>query len=206
MIKKKTHIKKFTREKLTEGWSKQEIFNHLKQDLNTELQHDYKIIKNLATTIKNIPRIETRRKLRLLKTVLILLILAGGMLQVYLKSNVATFFGIFDLKLWLFLTIVLAANIFTILNLILIGPIIQYKVQAYIWLIILNMFTIATDIPGFQYMFLTYGWFFIAGVACRIFIGILAFLIYRKIPDRFSLTPETEKENTKKLWTVLFGN
>lgn len=208
MFKKKSHIKKFTRQKLKDGWTKQEIFEHVHQTQGTEIQHDYKQLKRLARTIRNIPRIETRRKLRLLKVTLIMLLLGSCGLGVVLKSHLAVFFGIFELESWMMIPIFLVGNIFCILNLILVLPIIQYKLVAYYWLAALNLFTLLIELPNFNFHYLTYGWYFAGNLALKLVIVAIAMLIAQKLPDRYSLEPETGLGDTDKpqIWKVLFGD
>lgn len=208
MFKKKSHIKKFTRQKLKDGWTKQEIFEHVHQSRGTEIQNDYKQLKSLARTIRNIPRIETRRKLRLLKVTLILLLFGSCGLGVVLKSHLAAFFGIFELESWMMIPIFLVGNIFCILNLILILPVIQYKLVAYYWLAALNSFTLLIDLPNLSFLYFTYGWYFAGSLALKVVIVAMALLIAQKLPDRYSLEPEQALGETDKpqIWKVLFGD
>ncbi len=208
MFKTKSHIKKFTHEKLKDGWTKQEIFEHVHQTQGTDSNQDYKQIKRLARTIRNIPRIETRRKLRLLKVTLIMLLLASCGIGVLLKSHLASFFGIFELEPWMMVPILLAGNIFCILNLILILPVIQYKLTAYYWLAALNLITLLLEVPNINFLYLTYGWYLLMSLVLKLAVIGIALLIAKKIPDRYSLEPETDSGNLGKpqLWKVLFGD
>ncbi len=137
------NIRRFTREKLNEGWSRQQIFDHLIEKAGSDAQKDYKKVARLATLIARFPLQALNRKIRWVKTLMILSIMGAIGLSWLEQLPLARMLGLLELPWYMITLWILGANFFNLLNLLLLGPAIRMNRKAYLWIMILNTFLLA---------------------------------------------------------------
>ncbi len=202
MKKKKQHIRNFTLNKLREGWSKQEIFDHLMLDLETEVKKDYHRIRQLAVFIATIPSREVKKNLSLIVGLLIALTVGQAIGTFVLSLPAARIYNAFELPWYLILAWILVWNFFGIVSILLLLLAIRFSITAFLWLAIIAFFQFAR---GLWEIWIGYGeanWLSILVMISHFFAGIAAFTLYHKTPDRFRIG--SDNNTTGNLWNVFF--
>jgi Na+/melibiose symporter-like transporter len=205
LTKSKRHIKKQVQQHLKDGWAKQQIFDYIRKDLGSEIGHDYRQLKKIASIIRDIPRVETRRKLRLYKVLIIASIILSTGLQVYFELPYIQLLGLIELPVWLFIPALCVIFIFSIINILLIPMAIRYKFEAYMIICLLTFIVIIKDIWIVSVDYEVFGWLIILQYFFRLLIVVLSAVIWLRLPDSFSveeIVKEEEKEG--KLWIIKF--
>ncbi len=202
MKKKKKHIRNFTLNKLREGWSKQEIFDHLMLDLGNEVKKDYRLIRQLAVFIATIPSREVKKNLSLVVGLLIVLTLGQVIGTFILSRPAAQIYGAFELPWYLILIWILVWNFFGFISILLLLLAIRFSITAFLWLSIIAFFQFSR---GLWEIWIGYGeanWLNILVVISHLFAGLAAWTLYRKTPDRFRIG--SDNHTTGNLWKVFF--
>lgn len=205
MTKSRRHIKKLVKNHLKAGLGKQEIFETVLNDLGEELSRDLGQLKRIAHIIRNIPLIETRRKLRTYKILIILFILIAATLQFYIEVPYIQLLGILQLPIWIIIPSTLMIFAFPLLNLVLIPPAIRYKIEAYSILCLINIFVVAKDIWTVKYDLEVFGWLIYILYFSKLVIIVLSAVIWLRLPDRFDIEAIVKtEEKERRLWKIKF--
>lgn len=205
MTKSRRHIKKLVKNHLKAGLGKQEIFETVLHDLGEELSRDLGQLKRIAHIIRNIPLIETRRKLRTYKILIILFILIAATLQFYIEVPYIQLLGILQLPIWIIIPSTLMIFAFPLLNLVLIPPAIRYKIEAYSILCLINIFVVAKDIWTVKYDLEVFGWLIYILYFSKLVIIVLSAVIWLRLPDRFDIEAIVKtEEKERRLWKIKF--
>lgn len=134
------HIRRFTREKLKEGWSRQQIFDYLIENSGTHTRTDYARMMRIASLVARFPVQAMNRKIRWVILFMILSMIAAIFLSWLEQLPLARMFGLLELPWYSIALWIGAANFFNLLNLLLLGPAIRMNRKAYFWIMILNGF------------------------------------------------------------------
>jgi hypothetical protein len=199
---KKQQIRNFTLNKLREGWSKQEIFDHLLLDLENEVKKDYRRIRQLAVFVAKIPSREVKKNLSLILSLLIVLTVGQAIGSFVLSLPVTQIYGTFELPWYIALVWILVWNFFGLISLILLIPAIRFNMTAFLWLAIIGFFQL---IRGLWEIWMGFGeanWLIILVIIFHLFAGFAALTLYRKTPDSFSI--DSDKSTTGNPWRALF--
>lgn len=137
------HIRRFTREKLKEGWSRQQIFDYLIENTDSHTRADYARMMRIATLVARFPVQALNRKIRWVILFMILSMIAAIVLSWFEQLPLARMFGLLELPWYSIALWIGAANFFNLLNLLLLGPAIRMNRKAYFWIMILNGFLLA---------------------------------------------------------------
>ncbi len=192
-------IRRFTREKLKEGWSRQQIFDYLIESIGGETRTDYARVLRIATLVARFPIQALNRKIRMVKTLLIFSILAAIVLSWLEQLPLARMFGLLELPWYMIALWILAANFFNLLNLLLLGPALRMNRKAYMWLMILNAFLFARWIWSWILAPIASPPVLLFMALCRVTIVAAAAFIYFKSNIKFDI-----KKEGQSLYQVVF--
>lgn len=137
------HIRRFTREKLKEGWSRQQIFDYLIENTDAHTRTDYAHMMRIASLVARFPVQALNRKIRWVIFFMILCMIAAIVLSWFEQLPLARMFGLLELPWYSIALWIGAANFFNMLNLLLLGPALRMNRKAYFWIMILNGFLLA---------------------------------------------------------------
>lgn len=193
------NIRRFTREKLKEGWSRQQIFDHLIELAGVEARTDYARVMRIATLVARFPIQALNRKIRWVRTLMIFSMLAAIVLSWLEQLPLARMFGLLELPWYMIALWILAANIFNLLNLLLLGPAVRMNRKAYLWIMILNSFLLVRWIWSWVLAPIASAPVLMLMALMRATIVAAAAFIYFKSNIRFDI-----KQEGQSLWQVVF--
>lgn len=75
------NIRRFTREKLKEGWARQQIFDHLMESAGSGARNDYARVMRIATLVARFPGQALNWKIRWVRALMIFGMLAAIVLS-----------------------------------------------------------------------------------------------------------------------------
>ncbi len=136
------NIRRFTREKLKEGWTRQQIFDHLMESAGSGARNDYARVMRIATLVARFPVQALNWKIRWVRALMIFGMLAAIVLSWSEQLPLARMFGLLELPWYIIGLWIVSANFFNLLSILLLGPALRMNRKAYLWIMILNIFSI----------------------------------------------------------------
>jgi hypothetical protein len=134
------NIRRFTREKLKEGWTRQQIFDHLMESAGSGARNDYARVMRIATLVARFPVQALNWKIRWVRALMIFGMLAAIVLSWLEQLPLARLFGLLELPWYIIGLWIVSANFFNLLSILLLGPALRMNRKAYLWIMILNIF------------------------------------------------------------------
>jgi len=193
------NIRRFTREKLKDGWNRQQIFDYLIESAGVEARTNYARVMRIATLVARFPIQALNRKIRWVKTLMIFSMLAALVLSWLEQLPLARMFGLLELPWYMIALWILAANFFNLLNLLLLGPALRMNRKAFLWIMILNSFLLARWIWSWILAPIASPPVLLLMTLCRAAIVAAAAFIYFKSNIKFDI-----KKEGQSLYHVVF--
>ncbi len=199
MAKRKRKLRKVIRKWLKQGWSKQQVFDHLIEEMEINVTNDYQRIKYIAREISFTPPFRVHNRLKVGISFLTLFIILSCFISLGQQFPLVKVYGMTEMPIWISIIGFVGTNFFNLLNLFLLGPALRWNRTALLLLIIIN---------GFLFFRTFYVWRlninlmpFMTILQCisRFFIFILSFFVYRYVRDHYIIRQE---ENG--IWKVIF--
>ncbi|OQC61477.1 MAG: hypothetical protein BWX51_00400 [Bacteroidetes bacterium ADurb.Bin012] len=199
MAKKKYNLRKTIRRGLKQGWTKQQVFDHLIETLEVEISNDYRWIKYIAKEISFTPPFRIRNRLRVGIIFLILFVIVSCFISLMQQFPMMKIYGIIEFPLWITIIWFLGTNFFNILNLFLLGPVLRWNRQALLLLGIINAFLFIRTVFIWKLNIGLMPFITLAQCVSRFFIFFLSFIIYRFVRDNYII-----KQEENGIWKVIF--